>query len=809
MSSEEIKSLEERLRKLEEESRAIRSRLVLLKLQDENTSAGKEYGLPITDKIPQSPQEKIQLFLRLFRCRENVYPKLWENLKQGRKGYSPACSNEWRHGICGKPKTKCSACQNQRFLNLDSIAVDSHLRGYQTIGTYAIREDDTCVFLACDFDGETWPEDVVTYQSVAESMGVDVGIERSRSGKGAHAWIFFSEPVPARTARMLGTIILTKSTELRHNISLRSYDRFFPNQDYIPKGGFGNLIALPLQKQPREDGNTVFLDDKLLPYEDQWKYLSEIRCLSSLDLDCLNRKHFLGLSRVNVKDERDFSLRSDERIIEAESEKTRPVKFESPVEITVSSHLSIPLLDLPSRLVMALKRAATIPNPKFYELQRMRMSTYPHPRFIFSGETRPDSLIMPRGTLDKLASILEKAGSEVVIWDERPRRRKISAEFAGKLTDLQKAALDEVKKHDYGILVSPPGSGKTVIGCALIAERKVSTLVIVHRQPLVEQWRDRMNEFIGIDRKDIGIVSGAKSKLTGKIDIAMIQSLVKNDALEEIAGKYTQIIVDECHHIPAASFESVMKQFSARYILGLTATPYRKDGLEKILFQQCGPARYEIPHSDLNIGIRKEAVVRETNIRLPESIGENPPYHILAEYLTSNLERNGIIAKDIILELNSGHYPLVLTDRKTHIDQLVEKINETLKVENKRNARIFRLVGEMSLKERKLAISQIIECRSSGIPCCIIATASLIGEGFDLPFLDVLVLSMPMSFKGRLIQYVGRLQRVDEKKDYIRVYDYLDSFCATTLKMYRKRVKTYKSMGFIINEPGIDKLFSS
>jgi len=804
MGSDEIKSLEERLSKLEDESRTIRSRLVLLKLKDENTGAGQKYGLPITEKVPQSPQEKIQLFLRLFRCRENVYPKLWENLKQNRKGYSPACSNEWRHGVCGKPKMKCSACQNQRFPSLDSSAVDSHLRGYQTIGTYAIREDDTCVFLACDFDGETWPEDVVTYLSVAESMGVDVGIERSRSGKGAHAWIFFSEPVLARSARMLGTIILTKSTELRHNISLSSYDRFFPNQDYMPKGGFGNLIALPLQKHPRDEGNTVFLDNKLLPHEDQWTYLSEIRCLSSLDLDCLNRKYFPGLSRV--KDERDFSLKFDERIIESESYKIKPVKFESPVEITISSHLSIPLLELPSRLVMALKRAATFPNPKFYELQRMRMSTYPHPRFIFSGETRRDSLVMPRGTLDKLVSILEKAGAEVVIKDERPRRRKISSEFSGKLTDLQQAALDEVKKHDYGILISPPGSGKTVIGCALIAERKVSTLIIVHRQPLVEQWRDRMNEFIGIDRKEIGTISGTRSKLTGKIDIAMIQSLVKHDSLEEIAGKYTQIIVDECHHIPAASFEGVMKQFSARYILGLTATPYRKDGLEKILFQQCGPARHEIQYTDINIGIRKETLVRETNIRLPESIGENPPYHILAEYLTGNLERNEIVAKDIISELNSGHYPLILTDRKTHIEQLAGKINEILKVENTRNALIFRLDGAMSLKERKLSISQIIECRNSGTPCCIIATASLIGEGFDLPFLDVLVLSMPMSFKGRLIQYVGRLQRADVNKDYIRVYDYLDSHCATTLKMYRKRVKTYRAMGFIVNEPQANPL---
>ena len=807
MSSDEIKSLEERLRQLEEESRTVRSRLTLLRLQEETKAAERKYGLPVTDRIPHSPEEKIQLFLRLFRCRENVYPKLWENLKQNRKGYSPACDNEWKHGVCEKPKVKCSACQNQKFRSLDLIAVDSHLRGHQTIGTYAIREDDTCIFLACDFDGENWPEDVVTYRSVAKNMGVDVGIERSRSGKGAHAWIFFSEPVLARAARMLGTIILTKSTDLRHRISLSSYDRFFPNQDYMPKGGFGNLIALPLQKQPRETGNTVFLDEKLQPHEDQWKILSGIRCLSSLDLDCLNRKYFPGLSRV--KDERDFSLKSDEAIIESEREKAMPVKFKSPVEITIGSHLSIPLLELPSRHVTTLKRAATFPNPKFYELQRMRMSTYPHPRFIFSGEVRPDSLLMPRGTLDKVIAILEKAGAEVVISDKRLRRRKISSEFSGMLTDLQKKALDEVKKHDYGILVSPPGSGKTVIGCALIAERKVSTLIIVHRQPLVEQWRDRMNEFIGIDRKMIGIISGAKSKLTGKIDIAMIQSLVKYDALEEIAGKYTQIIVDECHHIPAASFESVMKVFSARYILGLTATPYRKDGLEKILFQQCGPARYEIQHSELNIGIRKEVVVRETNIRLPESVGENPPYHILAEYLTGNLERNEIVAKDIILELNSCHYPLVLTDRKTHIVQLVEKINVSLKIENDRKARIFRLDGEMSLKERKLAISQIIECRSSGTPCCIIATASLIGEGFDLPFLDVLVLSMPMSFKGRLIQYVGRLQRADAKKDYIRVYDYLDSFCAATLKMYRKRVKTYRTMGFIVNEPGIDKLFSS
>ncbi len=806
-TTDEIRTLQERLRSLEEECTTVRRRLVLLEQKGRRTgSPVPKLGTPASAKVPRIPKEKVDLFLRLFRCREDVYPKLWENKKRGTKGYSPACQNEWRQGICEKPRTKCSVCPERKFLPLDESAIESHLRGHQTIGTYAIRGDDTCVFLACDFDGAAWPGDVLAYKSAAEDIGVDVGIERSRSGKGAHAWIFFTSPVPARAARTLGTIILTRSMDMRHSMPLKSYDRFFPNQDYLPKGGFGNLIALPLQKVPREGGNTVFIGDDLMAHEDQWGFLSRIRVLSPFELDGLNRRCTPRLSAS--MDERDFQLRCDEGIIEPAAVEPQRGKIPSRVEITLTSHLSIPLAGLPSRVVAALKRSATFPNPKFYELQRMRMATYPHPRFIFSGEERPDALIMPRGGMDKILSLLKKAGAEVSVVDGRPRRRKIAAVFAGNLRDAQQAALDELKKHEYGVLVAPPGSGKTVIACALIAERQVSTLVVVHRSPLVEQWRDRICEFTGTEKKEIGTISGARSKPTGKIDIAMIQSLARNPDMDVFSKRYSQVIVDECHHIPASSFEGVLRQIQSRYVLGLTATPYRKDGLERIIFQQCGPARYEIRPSDLSPGISREVMVRETGLRLPEPIGQNPPYHVLAEHLTNDPGRNAIIADDIASELQLGRHVLVLTDRKAHVVMLAGKLDEELKRREvgAGAAKVFCLDGAAGSRKRLGIFSEMDSYRRAGTPCCMIATASLIGEGLDLPYLDSLVLAMPLSFKGRLVQYVGRLERTEEGKDCIKVFDYLDSACPTTLKMYRKRASTYRTLRFTVNEPGTEPL---
>ncbi|MBI5048728.1 MAG: DEAD/DEAH box helicase family protein [Deltaproteobacteria bacterium] len=621
MCEKRIREIEKRLSDIEEEKSALLNELSELHaavLKQE--IAPQPLGSSALPSAPATTTEKIELFLKLFRCREDVYPKLWQNKLKGTKGYSLACANEWVRGVCEKPKVKCSDCQSQSFLKLDAAAVEAHLRGAATIGTYAIREDDSCVFLACDFDGDGWQDDVKVYKNVAQSMGVDVALERSRSGAGAHAWIFFQATVPARLARLLGTAILSRCGEYRPNIRLESFDRFFPNQNYLPKGGFGNLIALPLQKQPREQGNSSFLDNDLNVILDQWGYLSQVRRLLLEELRSLVSAYLP--STLQTKNEDGFddtSWIADQNVMEASVDLKKDTiagLLNGQLEIRLTSQLHIPLEGLPGKIVNRLRRTACFANPEFYRRQRMRMQTYPEPRFIFSGEMRPDEIILPRGTLDSVTRILTEAGAQVVVSDERLSRKRIKTTFKGQLTTEQAKAVNIMKSHDCGVLVAPPGAGKTVMGCALISERKVSTLILVHRQPILEQWKERLTEFLDIDKKEIGVFGGTRKKRTSRIDIGMLQSISKTEDMEEIAGTYSQIIIGECHHIPAASFESVMKQIPARYIVGLTATPRRKDGLEKILYQQCGSIRHEM-HSADGGRLSKTACIRETRFVHP------------------------------------------------------------------------------------------------------------------------------------------------------------------------------------------------
>lgn len=598
MTASEIESLEKRLLVIDTERKQIISKLKKLR-KTINISSSTILGKAVTDKIPSAPEEKIALFLKLFKCRESVYPKLWENDKKGTKGYSPVCANEWIPNICNKPKIKCTDCHHRLFRPLDSTAVNAHLRGEMTIGTYAIREDDTCTFLACDFDEKSWPADVALYKSEANKMGLDVAVERSRSGNGAHAWIFFTSPIPARLARALGTVILSRCATANYAVSLESYDRFFPNQDYLPKGGFGNLIALPLQLNPRKSGNSVFIDNDGTPFENQWEFLSKIRAISLMEVRHLIDEYLPSRNQLKSPED-DLSEMSDQNILadSKESLKTKDILIGAEVEIIQNSNLEILLDNLPSPLVTKLKKTASFPNPEFYHLQRMRMSTYPHRRFIFSGEIRPDRLILPRGVLDKVIKIFNEAGARTLIRDERMNKKGLKVSFNGVLTNDQESAVSTLKKHDIGILCAPPGTGKTVMGCALIAARKTPSLILVHRQPLVSQWKERIVQFLGVDKKDIGIWGGSKKKRTGKIDIIMLQSLTRSEEIETIVSDYSQLIIDECHHIPATSFEAILKLFRARYVVGLTATPYRKDKLEKILFHQCGPIRHEIKVTD-------------------------------------------------------------------------------------------------------------------------------------------------------------------------------------------------------------------
>jgi superfamily II DNA or RNA helicase len=809
MSSSRVSEIERKLLQLEAEKKTLEAELSNLRNSVAQPLASAKsdplLGRPASESIPSTSPEKIELFLKLFRCRGSVYPKLWENHVKGTKGYSPACNNEWVRGVCGKPphgKVKCSECPNQAFPGLDAAAVDRHLRGQvPAIGTYAIREDDTCTFLACDFDGNGWQSDVFIYQAVAREMGVEVLVERSRSGNGAHAWVFFSEPVPARMARALGTAVLLKCGEVNHHVDLESYDRFFPNQEYLPKGGFGNLIALPLQKIPRESGNSVFIGIDMQPEADQWGLLSRVRRLSLPDLRQLIDE-FLPKRSEKAESGEDVSLSRDQSALESGLSVSGILPGGTAITVSRGAQISIPLEGLPSRLVKKLKRCASFPNPEFYKRQRMRMETYPERRFLFSGELRVDELMLPRGVLEKATEILSSAGASVVVQDERIRGKRLVLDFSGTLTPVQEEAISVLKKHDQGILVAPPGVGKTVMACALIAKRKVSTLILVHRQPIMDQWKASLVKFLGMNPKEIGMLGGTKKKRTGKLDLVMMQTLANSQEMEDIVADYGQVIIDECHHIPATSFEALMKQFPAKFVLGLTATPYRKDRLEKILFHQCGPVRHEIKSADGG-KLGKSVTIRETGFRLPDDVGPKPPYHVIAQLVTTDPRRNASIVADIVSALKAERFPLVISDRKDQIESLRSMIVESAKGEgsNLGALRTFRLEGGMSAKERRGILAEIGLTREEGTPLVVFATASLIGEGFDMPELDALVLATPLSFEGRMVQYAGRLHRLAEGKEDVMIYDYLDSYCAVFIKMYRERIKAYKKMGYTIVEP--------
>jgi superfamily II DNA or RNA helicase len=793
---DQIRSIENRLTALEKDRSILLKELKGLRAQRDEQKPVVLLGRPALMKPPKSNEEKADLFLTLFRGREDIYPKRWENNKTNRSGYSPVCENEWVNPICQKPTIKCSDCSHQKFSPLNSSAVGAHLRGTATIGTYAIRADDTCSFLACDFDESSWQADLLAFCETAKSLGIDITMERSRSGNGGHAWIFFADPVPARLARSLGTLIIAKCSERNIRLSLESYDRFFPTQDFLPRGGFGNLIALPLQKIPRESGNSCFIDESFEVIADQWAHLSSIRRLCKYEVDLL-LKEYLPKSNFKRPDAfEDVAWLTDNEILDKTSiaqEYDRSLE-DKDVEITFGPMLSIPVEGLPTKVVARLKKTSSFANPEFYKLQRMRMQTYPNPRFIFSGEMRPDHLLLPRGVLDRATRILQEVGASVVIRDERIGKKKVNVEFEGTLSPAQEKAVKKVKESDLGILMAPPGAGKTVMACKLIADRKVSTLILVHRQPLLEQWKERISSFLKIPIKEIGTLSGSKKKMTGKIDVGMLQSISRMEDLSEIAEKYSQIIIDECHHIPAASFEAILKQLPARYVLGLSATPYRKDGLEKIMFLQCGPVRHEIQSSEVS-ELPKEVSIYETSLVFPDELGRQPPYHVLIHHLVQNESRNHLIATKVTEALEQNRFPLLVSDRKDHLElleQLVKKMHPDVE--------IVVLEGTLTNKQRRGSLARIAELRLTNKKVILMATASLIGEGFDLPELDTLIFSTPLSFEGRLIQYAGRIHRESADKKSAQIIDFVDSYSAMFLKMYRGRVSTYRKMGYRILE---------
>jgi superfamily II DNA or RNA helicase len=656
--------------------------------------------------------------------------------------------------------------------------------------------------LAADFDGDGWRQDVSAYGTAARELGIQAEIERSRSGNGAHAWIFFQEPIQARLARQLGTVIVARAQAARHTMSLATYDRFFPNQDTLPKGGFGNLIALPLQKVPRDSGNSVFLTEDLSTHEDQWSLLSSARKLSIDEVrSVLSRE--LSSPTFQLVQYEDSAIASAETALDSGSHKIVLGSYVGQIEIEIGSRLCVKTNDLPSAILSALKRTATFANPVFFEKERMRFSTWNIPRFIFCGEIFSDRLILPRGSLDACLEIAKKAGSSVVIRDARPNFKKLKLAFHGELSPEQKKAVSVVTQNEIGVLVAPPGAGKTVMGCSLIAKRKVPTLILVHLTPLMEQWRQRLAQFLGIDPKKIGTFGGTRKKPTGEIDVGMLPSLAKlGDAeAEELLSAYGQIIIDECHHLPAVSFDKVLQKSPARYVVGLTATPYRKDGHQAIIHMQCGPTRYEIKHVD-GPTLTKRVIVRETTFKMPDDAGSQPPIHLVWEQLVADQARLDLVARDLRSAIENGRFPLVISERKEHLALLKHVFDERL---SDLGTKGFTLIGGMGKKARASILDEIKSTLDSKVKPYILATGSFIGEGFDLPALDTLIIAMPISFKGRMIQYAGRLHRASPGKTEIIIYDYLDGSSPLTVSMFRKRLVAYRKMEYKIETEGGSK----
>jgi superfamily II DNA or RNA helicase len=749
---------------------------------------------PVT--VGSQPEAKVSLFRSLFRGRDDVYAVRWEG-KGGKTGYSPAGIREWVPEAAGKPGQKKPYRLSKLFPLSDDVVRD-HLLGQQTIGVYPLLEDDTCWFVAVDFDKKSWEADACAFLETAREIGVPASLERSRSGNGGHVWIFFSTPVQATLARKLASATLTRTMERRYALGLDSYDRLFPSQDAMPKGGFGNLIALPLQHGPRQKGNSVFVDDQLRPYGDQWAFLSSMKRLTPDDAKALVRKVFPVGDVLNIKHSASDYDESSEPWIVPPSGPIQAEPITAPLPQTISINLGnliyVEKKDLPDALLNLLIRLAAFQNPEFYKAQAMRLSTFGKPRVISGAEDLPRHIGMPRGLLREVVDLLESLNVTVNIIDHRFSGDPIRVDFLGDRRPAQTEAAKALAAFDNGILCAPTAFGKTAVAARLIAMRKVNTLVLVHRRNLMDQWRERLALFFGLTTKDIGQIGSGKTVKTGRLDVAVIQSLIHKGEVKDIVAEYGQVIVDECHHVSAFSFERVLRKVKAKYVVGLTATPVRKDGHHPIILMQCGPIRF-------NVSSRKQATASAFQYELVPKFTEFtvPPewngigIHEIYTALVNDEQRTDLIVADVVSAIEDRRFPLLLTERTDHLQQLFEKLI-------RRVPNVFVMKGGMG-KRQRAALASEINAVPEGQPRVIIATGRYAGEGFDDARLDTLFLAMPISWRGTLHQYVGRLHRLHKDKLVVRVYDYVDACVPVLNRMYDRRLKAYKAVGYEVMRP--------
>lgn len=762
--------------------RAENARLIaLLESHDINWHPARPTDVIATSSL--TTHEKVTLFRRLFQGRTGVYPVRWES-KAGKSGYTPACANEWKAGVCEKPRIKCSDCTRRQLIPVTDQTIYDHLAGHHTIGIYPLMEDDSCHFLAVDFDKADWRDDARAFAQSCRELGVPVALEISRSGNGAHAWIFFSNRVNAREARQLGTALISHTCSRTRQLELTSYDRLFPNQDTLPKGGFGNLIALPLQKLPRERGGSIFVDDSLQPHPDQWAFLASIQRMAAPDIEAVILKATSGSHPLDVNFVTEEDLAEPWKRSAPKTQRlTGPIP--ESLSVTLANLLYFEKRQLPQSLTNRLIRLAAFQNPEFHQAQAMRLPVWNKPRLIGCAENYPHHIALPRGCLDSARTLLEDNGIRCDLNDERFTGQTVDVEFVGKLRDDQEEAVSAMLHHDTGILCAPTAFGKTVVAAASIARRGVNTLILVHRTELLRQWKERLQTFLQGDKDSIGVFGGGKARPTGFIDIAVMQSVSRKGEVNSIVENYGQVIVDECHHVSAFSFEAILKRVRARYVLGLTATPVRRDGRQPILFMQCGPIRHTATRP---AGAPRILEVSPRYIASRVQLDEDTAIQSLFRELAVDGARTALIADEIEQNFTEGRKVLVLTERTEHLRALQSAL------ENRVN-RLFTLHGRLSRKQRTNVMAEL-EALDADTPRVLLATGKLVGEGFDHPPLDTLVLAMPISWKGKLQQYAGRLHREHAGKDSVRIIDFVDTGHPALARMWERRQRGYLAMDY-------------
>lgn len=723
-------------------------------------------------------RDKLELFRNLFTGRKDVYAHGYRR-KDGGIGYTPACANEWKSGICPKAnrqKTKCAECGNRVFPELSDTAIISHFKGSDdrlrdVIGQYVLDNDSNTKVLVIDFDGADWKEATNAIRRVAKNHGIDAAVERSRSGNGTHVWFFFLELTSAKIAREFGSSLITEAAALNKTITFEAFDRMLPAQSTIPEGGFGNLIALPFQGKAQRKGNSVFVDEQFEPFPDQWLYLSQIQLIPHATVQKLiesidNKPH--GISAAVVGNTAaPHSQRPRKRL------PLTPQDFPSSLSVTQADMLYIPEKSLSPAAQMEVRRLATFANPEFFRAQSMHQSVFGKPRYIDLSELRDSCVAIPRGCKAQLEWLFQEAGVAAHYSDKRKSGNPIVMAFKGTLRPEQQIAAEQMLGYEDGIMSAPTGFGKTVIGAYLIATIGLPTLVIVPKTALIAQWKSQLERFIYITSFQS---LSSKDPQTGE------------PIAKEFVRDYSLVICDECHHAAAPQLELVLKSAPAKYVYGLSATPERSDGLTRALSMLCGPLRHVIDPKTQAIqqGIQRVVRPRFTGVRLP-AYKPGASFNQVLDLLCAHTARNEAIVDDALDTASNGRHSLVLSKRKKHAEELYRLLQS-------RGHEPILLTGEIDAKERKAILNSLPGFEHEHR--IIIATEGLLGEGFDLSYLDTLLIATPISWDGSITQQAGRLHRSHEGKQRVEIFDYVDLSIPMLARMYQKRLKTYAKLGY-------------